>query len=138
MADYGTVTITEEIYLPIKKLIFAWTSEDGGAHGGEVTKTTTYSYTGEIIRLCTVPSGATAPSDNYNVTLLDEDGTDVLMSGGLLRSSTLTQQVLASSLGSVGYDKLRLSISSAGNAKLGTVYVYIKEATYGPAAQDSL
>ena len=126
MPDLGTVTVSEETFGKIKKITFSWLSENGGGDGGKATKTTENVYNGEIVRLVTDP-GATAPSDNYTVTLLDEDGTDVLMGAAVAnRDDTNTEQVLASSLGCVANDKLTLSISGAGNAKIGTVYVYIK------------
>lgn len=125
MADVGTVTVTEEICGTVKKIKFAWTSNS--ADGGKATKTTTNAYTGEIIRLVTVPGTAgDAPDPNYDVVLYDEDTTDVLMSAGLNRHTSNTEQVLASSLGCVANDKLSLSIADAGNANTGTVYVYIR------------
>ena len=125
MADLGTVTVTEETFGTVKKIKFDWTSNS--ADGGKATKTTTKAYTGEIIRLVTVPGTAgDAPDLNYDVILYDEDTTDVLMSAGLNRHTSNTEQVLASSLGCVANDKLSLSIADAGNANTGTVCVYIK------------
>jgi hypothetical protein len=125
MADLGTVTVTEETFNKIKKITFAWTSDS--LAGGKATKTTDNVYTGEIIRLVTVPgTGGDAPDPNYDVILYDEDTTDTLMSAGLNRHTSNTEQVLASSLGCVVNDKLSLSIIDAGNANTGTVYVYIK------------
>ena len=127
MADLGTVTVTEETFNSVKKIKFAWASEDGGANGGKATKTTTNTYTGEIIRLVTIPGGgANAPSVDYDVAVNDEDSTDVLMGGGANRHTSNTEQVLASSLGCVANDKLSLSITNAGNAKTGTVIMYIR------------
>lgn len=119
----GTVTITEETHSTIKKVKFAWTSDAAGAADG----TTTKAYTGEIIRLVTVPGTAgVQPTDLYDVVVNDEDTTDVLMGAGANRSNASTQQVLASSLGVVANDKLALSITNAGNAKSGVVYLYIR------------
>ena len=126
MADLGTVVITEETFNKIKKVSFAWTSVNGGGDAGKATKTTENVYTGEIIRLVTVPSGAAAPTAAYDVVVNDEDSTDVLMSAGIDRHETNTEQVLASSLGCVANDKLTLNVTNAGNAKAGTVHLYIK------------
>jgi hypothetical protein len=127
MADLGTVTVIEETFSYIKKIAFSWLSEDGGGDAGKATLTTEESYTGEIIRLVTVPSAAPdAPTDHYDVVVNDEDGNDVLMGAGADRSDADTEQVLASSLGCVANDQLSLSITSAGNAKKGTVYLYIR------------
>ena len=127
MPDLGTVTLTEEIFNSIKKIKFDWISVSGGGDAGKATKTTTGVYTGEIIRLVTDPGAApNAPSDNYNVLVNDEDGNDVLMGAGAARDEANTEQILASSLGCVANDKLSLSINSAGNAKQGSVILYIR------------
>ena len=121
-----SVTITEEKYgnalQPVNKIKFEWTT----AADGTATGQTSESYTGEIIRLVTVPSGAAAPTNLYDVAVNDEDTTDVLMSGGANRSDANTEQVLASSLGCVANDKLTLEITNAGDTKSGTVYLYIR------------
>lgn len=122
----GTVIVTEETVGTIKKVRFDWISENGGADAGKATKDTTKSYTGEIIRLVTIPSVADAPTNGYAVAVNDEDNTDVLMGAGANRSDVNTEQVLASSLGCVANDKLSLAVSNAGNAKAGTVILYIR------------
>jgi len=117
----GTVVTTEETFGTIKKIKFAWTSSAGGA----ADATTVAGFSGAIERLVTVPDGTDVPTDNYDVVVNDEDGNDVLMAAGQNRSSTVTQQVLASSLGVVANDKLTLGVTNAGNAKKGTVYLYL-------------
>lgn len=118
----GTVTITEETFGTIKKIKFAWTSTAGGA----ASDTTVNAYSGKILGLATVPDGVAAPTDNYDVTVTDEDGMDVLMGGGADRDTADTEYVLSTSLGAVANDKLTLNISNAGNAKKGVVYLYIR------------
>lgn len=126
MADLGTVTVTEETISVIKKIKFEWTSEGAGGDAGKATKTTTKAYTGEIIRLVTIPDKTAVPTASYDVAVNDEDGTDVLMGAGADRSSTDTEQVLAANLGCVANDKLSLSISDAGESKKGTVILYVR------------
>lgn len=119
----GTVTVTEERLAPIKKIAFAWTSDGSGNADGATTK----PYTGEIVRLVTVPAAAgAAPTDNYDITVVDEDSTDVLMGGGANRDTANTEQVLASSLGVVVGDVLTIHVTNAGASKQGTTYVYIR------------
>ncbi len=123
----GTVTYTEEIhgiFGRIKKITMAWTCTAGGAVSGTLTDSV---FNGEIVRLVTVPGTAgNAPTDNYDVTIVDEDGTDVLMGAGVDRDTANTEQVLATSLGVVANDKLELRVANAGSAKSGTVYLYIR------------
>ncbi len=126
MADLGTVVVTEDAYDVIKKVTFAWTSVNGGADGGKARKTTTGRYSGAIVRLVTVPGTVgDAPTDDYDVTVEDEDATDVLMGAGLNRDTANTEQVLASSLGYVVHDTLTVNVAAAGDANTGTVYLYI-------------
>jgi len=117
----GTVVTTEENVSTIIKVSFAWTSD-----GGAADATTTEVYTGEIIRLVTVPDGVAAPDPNYDVVVNDEDSTDVLIGAGANRHTANTEQVLGSSLGVVANDKLTLAITNAGAAKQGTVHLYLR------------
>lgn len=120
----GTVTITEERFGSIKKIKFAWTCDASGNVSGTLT---TGVYNGAIERLVTDPAAAgSAPTDNYDVTILDEDGTDVLMGAGADRDTANTEQVLRTSLGVVANDTLELQIASAGNAKSGVVWLYLR------------
>jgi len=121
-----SVTIVEEKFgnalEPLQKIAFTWVTAADGTATGQTTNT----YTGEIIRLVTVPSPTAAPTDNYDIAINDEDTTDVLMGAGADRDTANTEQVLASSLGCVANDKLTLEITNAGNTKGGTVYLYIR------------
>jgi len=120
----GTLTTTEETFGSVKKIKFEWVADGSGDVSGTDT---TAVFSGEIMRLVTVPgTGGTQPDDNYNVVINDADSTDVLMGAGATRDETNTEQVLASSLGIVANDKLSLVIDSAGAANTGTVYVYIR------------
>lgn len=118
-----SVTITEETHSTVKKISFVWvTAADGTATGA-----TPGAYSGSIERLVTVPAGGgSAPTDNYDIAINDGDTTDVLLAAGANRSSTLTQQVGAASLGIVANDTLTLEITNAGDTKGGAVYLYIR------------
>lgn len=125
----GTVTITEERLGNVHKITFDWLSTAGGAADG----TTTYPYTGNILKIVTVPdSGGTQPSDDYDLTLTDEDGIDTANAQLVNRDDTNTEWVV-SSLGAVVGDKLTLNVSAAGNAKGGICIVYV-----GLAASDAV
>jgi len=121
----GTVTITEEIYSTIKKIKFSWTSGDG-AEAGTASGQTSEAYSGKILGLATDPDGTAIPTDNYNITVTDEDGMDVLMGGGANRDTAVTEYVLSTSLGAVANDKLTINISGAGTNKKGIAYLYIR------------
>ncbi|MDD4867431.1 MAG: hypothetical protein PHQ28_10055 [Mycobacterium sp.] len=118
------ITITETNVGSVKKIKLAWTSGSGGESPATAT---TFSYSGQVMQLTTVPSGGgTAPTDNYDLTLADADGVDVLAGGGADRDTANTEHVRASSLGMVAGSVLTLTVANAGNSKQGTAYVYIR------------
>lgn len=114
-------TITEDTQGPIKKIKFEWVS----ATDGTATGTTKGTYNGEIIELVTDP-GATAPTDNYDITINDADGNDVLAGAGADRDTANTEYKLRSALGCVCNSTLTLNITNAGDSKVGTAYLYIR------------
>ena len=119
-------TITEETFGTVKKVTWAWTSAaDGSVGAAAVSTTTTNAYSGKIEMLVTDP-GATAPTDNWDLVINDEDGTDVLAGAGANRDTANTEQVLAASVGIVANDTLTMLVTNAGSGKTGTVYVYIR------------
>jgi len=122
----GTVTVSEESItstaVGLRKIAWDWLSAVGGA----ADLVTTLAYTGELKRFVTIPDGGgTQPSDNYDITITDGDGVDVLAGAGANRDNVATEQVLAASLGCVANDTLTLNVTNAGDAKGGIVYLYI-------------
>ncbi len=128
MADYGTVSITEETYGSVKKVLFDWTSVDGGGDAGKARKTTTEVYNGVLERAVFVPdSGGTQPTNLYDVTVEDEDGYDVLIGQGAdLDNTGAVSKAHSNGLGAVANDKLTVSVTNAGNAKGGAVILYLR------------
>ncbi len=121
----GTVVITEEQHSTIKKIKFAWVSGDG-AEVGTASGQTTFVYSGKILGLATDPD-ATAPTDNYTITITDGDSMDVLMGAAVgNRDTANTEYILSTSLGAVANDKLTINVSSAGTNKIGIAYLYIR------------
>lgn len=124
----AVVTLTEKTHGVIKKITWAWTAHTDGVVATATPGTeTTIEYSGEIVRLVTIPgTGTDAPDDNYDVQVLDENDADVLMGSGANRDTANTEQVLAPSMGVVAYDKLTLYVSGAGASNKGTVHLYIR------------
>lgn len=118
----GTVVTTERTHLFLKVVKFAWTSSAGGA----ADATTTGSYCGKLEHFVTVPDAVDAPTTLYDIVVTDADSVDVLAGAGANRSATVTEQVLSASLSAVCYSTLTLAVTNAGNAKKGTVYIYIR------------
>lgn len=128
MAAVGTTTITYSGTRP-RKVSLAWTCSAGGAVSG----TPTVQVRGEIVRVTFIPGTAgNQPTDQYDVTLLDTSGVDVLAGLGanlsnaaashacpLIGNGVTTNQRMAVN------DTLELQVANAGNAKRGTVCVYL-------------
>lgn len=116
----------------IRKIIVDWTSDDTtGAVSGESRK-----IVGELIKGVCDPS-ATAPTDNYDIAITDEEGVDVLGSSFTAlgnRDTTNTEAVyfgltdgtLNTSAFPVVCDKLTVAITNAGNSKLGQLILYYR------------
>ncbi len=114
------VTLTESGE-GVKLIKWAWTSATGGA----VSSQTVNHYDGKLISLVTNP-GATAPTDNYDVVINDDNSEDVLVGAGVDRDTANTELVNGTTLGAVANSRLTLVISNAGDEKLGVVYLYIR------------
>jgi len=118
-----SVTYEHQSNRVIKWVSFTWTS----AADGTATGSTTEKISGKILRLVTNP-GAAAPTDNYDITVTDDNALDVLQGLGANRHTTSTQEAniiyAATSLNPVVDSALTLNISNAGDSKNGVVIVY--------------
>lgn len=118
------VTLTEDpIRYPIREVKWDWLSTDAGA----VSSTTSYQYTGVIVRaIFKSDASTTDPTDLYDVTILDDNGFDVLIGNGANITKAATVQKTNSDASMFVVDTfLTLTIANAGNAKGGEVYLYI-------------
>jgi hypothetical protein len=116
----------------IRKILVDWTSDDStGAVSG-----TTRKIVGELIKGITDPH-ATAPTDDYDIAITDEEGVDVLGSsftalGNRDTANTearyfgLTDGTLNTSAFPVVCDVLTIAITSAGNSKVGQLILYYR------------
>lgn len=119
----------------IRKVIADWVSDDStGAASG-----TTRKIVGKLIKITTDP-GSAAPSDNYDVTIVDEKSVSVV--AGCQNLTALGTRDTANSeetylyilnadgtpIGIPSYpvvcDKLTIGIANAGNSKTGQIVLY--------------
>lgn len=116
------VTISEERIGGIHKVALAVVSDTDGT----ADATTTYAYSGEVVRFVAAPDGGgTQPTDNFDMVLNDEDGYDILAGNGANLSNAAATTV-ATGLGAIANDKIAISASNMGSAKGATFYVYIR------------
>jgi hypothetical protein len=115
----------------INRIVLAWVSDASGVVSG----TPTGIINGTICKVQFIP-GSPAPSDAYDVTLTDTAGIDVLGGQGANQSATVAAAVIPgvplkdgttiSVAPCVVADPLTLIIANAGNAKQGSVVLYIR------------
>lgn len=132
MAEVGTVTIAyAQGNSATKRITFTWEADASGNASGFLTNV----LSGTIVRVTTNPA-ADAPSDDYDVVLLDEDGLDVLAGRGANRDTSNSEHfcpALSFSDGTttgiapiVVEGKLELQVSNAGNANDGSLVLYLR------------
>lgn len=128
----GTVTVTEQKHTSVRVTVIDWVS---GTDGDAGTATGTFEVDGEILKVVTNP-GATAPTDDYDITLVDDDGHDVA-EGTLGNRDTANTEVvypfkeltLTDTANAVIYPlahsgTLTFTLANAGAAKVGSCKVY--------------
>ncbi len=121
----GSVTITEELLGSVKHIKFDCTT--GVATSTTITGTTTGFYNGKLIFFVTVPgTSGDAPTDNYNVTVVDKNSVDLLAENGLTRATGTAESILDASLGAVANSQLTISVAAAGSANTTVAYVWIR------------
>lgn len=109
----------------VKLITFAWTSDD--ATGAVTSDFTANRYNGQVVRIFTIPDAVAAPTDNYDVTLLNDDGIDMANAGLADRDEATTQVIsAAASTNYLADTKLKIAVTNAGNAKKGQVLVFIR------------
>jgi hypothetical protein len=114
----------------VQKIVLTWTSAADGT-----ASYTTSLISGTLYRVVFNP-GSAAPTDNYDVTLTDTDGIDVLSNQGQNRDTANTEQICP---GIAIYDgvttstvpiclssTLVLAITNAGDTKNGTITLYLR------------
>ena len=126
----GSISTTAtDAGLGTTKYAIAWTSD---ASGG-VSANTVAVKTGRLHQVKFIPAGGgNAPTDLYDVTLLDADGVDLLFGAGTDRF-TATSNFAAPRIGSgvntglvfIEGGNVTPTITNAGNVKQGTLVLYI-------------
>lgn len=124
----GTVTVSPKPKvsgqgMKVERLEVAWTSDASGDATGSLT-----AY-GWLIKVVTDPTDA--PTDNYDITLLDEYGADAFQGLLMNRDTTVTESAYTFVTGSPVPVLLAgahtFTVAAAGNAKSGVATLYLVE-----------
>ena len=122
----GTVTFTcptTARQSNVWKCTWTWLSDASG----NVSANAKQVPYGEVIRFDTDPDGTDIPTDNYDLTLLDTSGVDVLQGQGANRDTANVESVIFSApIWHDGSRTLDITIAAAGNAKRGVLVVWFR------------
>jgi hypothetical protein len=134
MASVVSALITENAKAsaaPVRKLVISWTSDGSGNATGN-----TGGINGVVLCVVFDPDDSAAPTDQYDVTLSDENGVDILAGQGANLSSSASSAVCpgiaftdgttASTVPRAVCGDLSLSVSNAGDTKKGQVVIYFR------------
>lgn len=114
----------------VEKITIAWTANGSGAYSQVV------NFAGFIMSAVTDPGAApNAPTDNYDMTLNDENGIDLLGGLGANRDTATTEEIFPGAVMTDGTlqsliprarnGDATLAITNAGAAKRGILNLYI-------------
>lgn len=109
---------------------FDWTASAAGAVSTSNIGRTTKYYTGFLLMVETDPDGTNAPTA-YTLTVLNDQGSDVMCGAGATARSTTANEFLQPTPNSVpgpvplNGTRLELQIASAGNGGQGRVRAHI-------------
>lgn len=124
----GTVTVScpsSAKQADVWRCTVTWLSDGSGNVN---TNAASFPY-GWVIRMDTDPDGGgVAPDDNYDLSLLDTLGVDVLQGTGANRDTANVESVIFSApIWHDGRRALDVTVSAAGAANSGVLYVWIKQ-----------
>lgn len=128
----GTVSVEYQKHTSVRVAVVTWESDGDGDADGTVV------IDGEILKVVTNP-GAAAPTADYDITLLDEDGLDVLEGACMNRHTSNSEAAYPFkevTLGGTGSDAaarpcvaagpLTFTVANAGATKAGVAKVFYR------------
>lgn len=113
------------------KLTITWTSDGSGDVSEAISEANMKILIGKNLAHFITDPGVTAPTDNYDLTLLDAYGVDVLGAEGMNRDTANSEQSVPALKSGVYGDRiidtaLTFTIAAAGDTKQGTVILYFR------------
>ena len=125
--SYGAGTLTQDWaeHGAMKVATLTWTTSAGGVF---TATSTSKSINGFVVMVETDPDGTAVPTPNYDLTLLNSGGADI-MGGALANRHTSTTEMTMPLLngnytGVAVQGALTLTVTTAGNSKTGTVKIF--------------
>lgn len=117
----GSIVVTaSDLGRGVTKYAVAWTSDASGV----VSANSFDMKSGRLLQSKFAP-GTPAPTDLYDVTLLDASGADVLIGVGADRSATVANFSAPTNPVVIEGGAFTPVLANAGNAKQGTLTLYV-------------
>ena len=113
------------------KLTITWTSDGSGDVSEAISEANMKILIGKNLAHFITDPGAIAPTDDYDFTLLDAYGVDVLGGEGADRDTANSEQGIPAIKTGIYGDRiidsaLTFTIAAAGDTKQGTVILYLR------------
>ena len=117
-----TATVQEQRQ-GFSRIKWEWTSDGTG----DASEAAPGSFTGLVFECITIPDGSAAPTADYDITITDDDGVDVLRGLGADRATATTEylHINQDGLGVVHHSALTLTVANAGDTKEGAIYLTV-------------
>tara|TARA_R110000765_G_scaffold111044_3_gene202606 strand:- start:950 stop:1345 length:396 start_codon:yes stop_codon:yes gene_type:complete len=108
---------------PVKVVTFTCTADD--SNGSYPATTISTNIKGRLLQIVTNPDGDTAPQDNYDITITESGGADMLLGVGANRDTANTEVAIVESNGAQSIvaetDSLTLNIANNNVNSAGIV-----------------
>ena len=108
---------------PVKVVTFTCTADD--SNGSYPATTISTNIKGRLLQIVTNPDGDTAPQDNYDITITESGGADMLLGVGANRDTANTEVAIVESNGAHSIvaetDSLTLNIANNNVNSAGIV-----------------
>lgn len=132
----SAILVMEDLPHGHKKLQITWVSAAGGTVSQAISAHD-YTYVQKLrgmylVGLVTNP-GAAAPTADYDITLLDKDGADLLGGAGVDRHTSASERAVPSPDGTYPWPAgpidgdLTFTIAAAGDTKGGVATLYFRD-----------
>ena len=116
------------------RLVYEFTASAAGAWTKDIEHG---EINGIIARVTTVPDGTTAPTDNYDVTLVDQDSVDLFFGYGADRDATATESfvpLISQTEDGINFQrctvavaaKVTLTVANAGSGGKGKIIIIVE------------
>lgn len=131
LADYATATVEHDSTGTLSRHVINWSSDCNGDCILNLDGVSAPRLEGRLVRLVTQPASGAAPTDNYDITLEDMHGNDVLQGAGANRDTANTETAWISETASsevpvrpVTRLCTRFVVANAGAGKSGLAVIY--------------